>query len=157
MKFLIKKDLEYASLFKNLMLGVTSALFLYLILDVFLHAIIIGKDMVSVANTLYGNEEMFIEPILLDALLLQVHIDLFMNVITLMIIASIYIRFFNTQVMTKVWVHVLFITGLLAPIFIVIAYFSSEIFIYAWFISFTIGHVLGMFMSLMIVKELLKK
>ena len=114
-------------------------------------------DIVSISNTLYGNEEEFIEALLLDTLLLQIHSDLFMNIITLMILSSIYIRYFSQNTFTKILVHLLFLSGILAPISLLIAYFSAVIFIYIWIFAFIGEHLLGIFMALRILKKLLNK
>jgi len=157
MKFLVTKDLAHSALLVNLMAGVVLALFFYLLLDIVLHAYVVGLDVMTLSTTLYGNTETFIEPIIIDTLLLQVHIDLFMSLFTIMIVASIYIRLYSTKMMTKWLVHLLFILGLLSPILLMVAYFSTEIFIYLWLVSFILGHCLGMFMSLLIIKRLLFK
>ena len=157
MKFLVTKDLAHSTLLGNLMAGVSIALFFYLGLDVVLHAYVIGSDLTAITNTLYGNVEEFIEPILIDTLLLQVHIDLFMSLFSIMIIASIYIRIYSDKKVTKWLVHILFILGLLAPVFLLVAYFTSIGFVYVWLASFILGHLLGMAMSLRIVKKLLFK
>ena len=139
------------------MAGVSVALFFYLGLDAVLHAYVIGSDMQSISNTLYGNVEEFIEPVLLDSLLLQVHIDLFMSLFSIMIIASIYIRLYSDKSVTKWLVHTLFILGLFAPLFLMVAYFTSIGFVYAWLASFVLGHLLGIGLSLLIIKKLLFK
>ena len=157
MKFLISKELAHKSLMTRLMLGVSVVLFFYLGLDVILHGYIIGSDLETILNTLYGNVEEFIEPILLDSLLLQVHIDLFMSLFCLMIIASIYIRLFSEQRATKWMVHTLFILGVISPLFLMVAYFTSILFVYMWLMVFILGHFLGMGMSLAIIKKLLFK
>ena len=157
MKFLITKELSHRSLLTNLMAGVTVALFLYLGLDVVLHAYVIGSDLESILNTLYGNVEEFIEPVLIDTLLLQVHIDFFTTLFSMMIIASIYIRLYSDKSITKWLVHMLFILGLLAPLFLLVAYFTSIPFVYAWVVSFMLGHLLCLGMSLAIIKKLLFK
>ena len=157
MKFLITKELSHRSLLTNLMAGVTVALFLYLGLDVVLHAYVIGSDLESILNTLYGNVEEFIEPVLIDTLLLQVHIDFFTTLFSMMIIASIYIRLYSDKSITKWLVHMLFILGLLTPLFLLVAYFTSMPFVYAWVVSFMLGHFLGLGMCLAIIKKLLFK
>lgn len=149
--------MAHSTLLINLMLGVSVALFFYLGLDVVLHAYVIGSDIESITNTLYGNVEEFIELILLDSLLLQVHIDLFMSLFSIMIIASIYIRLYSDKRTTKWLVHTLFILGLLAPLFLIVAYFTSIGFVYVWLVSFMLGHLLGMGLSLRIIKKLLFK
>ena len=157
MKFLVTKDLAHSSLLGNLMAGVTVAIFFYFVLDIVLHAYVIGLDVTTISTTLFGNTEEFIEPILIDTLLLQVHIDLFMSLFSIMIVASIYIRLNSIKAMTKWLVHTLFILGLLAPLLLIVAYFTSVIFIYLWLASFILGHLLGMLLSLMIIKKLLFK
>ena len=139
------------------MVGVSVALFFYLGLDVVLHGYVLGSDLTSITNTLYGNGEEFIEPILIDTLLLQVHIDLFMSLFSIMIIASIYIRLFSDTSVTKWLVHTLFILDLLAPLFLIVGYFTSMPFVYVWLVSFSLGHLLGMGLSLRIIKKLLFK
>ena len=157
MKFLVTKDLAHSSLLGNLMAGVTVAIFFYFVLDIVLHAYVIGLDITSTSTTLFGNTEEFIEPVLIDTLLLQVHIDLFMSLFAIMIVASIYIRLNSTKVLTKWLVHTLFILGLLAPLLLMVAYFTNVIFVYLWLGSFILGHFLGMLLSLMIIKRLLFK
>jgi len=157
MKFLLTKDLQHSSLLSKLMLGVCVTLFLYLGLDVVLHAYVLGADLTTLTNTLYGNEEEFIEPILLDVLLLQVHSDLFMSLFSIMIISSIYIRFYSANRSTKWLVHILFLLGLFTPAFLMLSYFTSVGFVMLWLGSFVLCHLLGMLMSLRISIRLLLK
>lgn len=157
MKFLVNKDLEHTSLLKNLMAGVVFALFFYFMMDVVLHSYVLGLDVSTLSTTLFGNPDEFIEPILLDTLLLQVHIDLFMALFSIMIVASIYIRLYSKKMMTKWLVHTLFILGLFAPILLMIAYFTNVWFVYLWLVTFILGHLLAMWMSLFILKRLLFK
>ncbi len=154
MKFLVTKDLAYSTLLKNLIVGVCIALFFYFILDIILHGYVVGFEFQDIFATLYGNEEEFIEPILIDSLLLQVHIDLFMSLLAVMMIASIYIRLFSTKKMTKWLVHILFLLSLMSPITLMVAYLSSQIFAFVWISSFLLGHLLAMIMTVMIVKKL---
>lgn len=154
MKFLVTNELKHKTLISTLMLAVSIVLFCYLASDILLHSYVIGSDMHSIASTLYGNEEAFIEPILLDSLLLQVHIDVFMSLISIMILASIYIRFYSDRAATKWFVHSVFLLNLLAPILLIIAFFTSMSFAYLWVVSFLLGHGLAMFMALAIIKRL---
>jgi len=157
MKFLVTKDLQHSTLLGNLMVGVSVALFFYLGLDVVLHGYLLGTNLTEINTTLYGNVEEFVVPILIDSLLLQVHSDLFISLFGIMIIASIYIRLFSGKKSTKSFVHLLFILGLLSPIMLLIAYFSSVVFVYLWVASFLLWHLLGMGMALAIIKKLLFK
>ena len=88
--------------------AVVMALLLYLAMDVALHAYVIGSDISGIRSTLFGNAETFEEPILIDSLLLQVHIDLFMTLFALLILSSIYIRLYAKTSLMKVVLHTLF-------------------------------------------------
>lgn len=154
MKFVITKELEHSQLLNTLMIGVSIALFFYYIFDLFLHMFLIGGTLSTINNTLYGNMEEFIEPILLDTLLLQVHIDLFMSLMSLMILTTIYIRLFAEEQWTKTMIHLLFIVGLLAPLMLMAAYFSYKWIVYFWIITFLLGHLLALFFALRIIKRL---
>ena len=154
MKFLVTKDLAHSTLLSYLMGSVVFAILLYLGLDTVLHAYIIGLDMHSVSVTLFGDAENFVEPILIDSLLLQVHIDLFMTLFALLILSSIFIRLYSDKVMTKWIVHLLFIMGMLAPATLLLTYLISASFTAIWLISFILWHVLAFIVALMILKKL---
>ena len=157
MKFLVTKVLAHSTLLTYLMGSVVFAILLYLGLDILLHAYAIGLDMQSASITLFGDVENFMEPILIDSLLLQVHIDLFMTLFALLILSSIYIRLYSDKVMTKWMVHLLFIMGMLAPAALLLAYFVSASFIALWLMSFVLWHILASMVSLIVLKKLLFK
>lgn len=157
MKFLVTKDLAHSTLLSYLMGSVVFAIFLYLGFDMVLHAYVIGLDMHSVSVTLFGDAENFVEPILIDSLLLQVHIDLFMTLFAILILSSIYIRLYSSKVMTKWVVHLLFSLGMLAPVTLLLAYFVNALFAAMWLMSFVLWHILASIVAIMILKKLLFK
>ncbi len=157
MKFLVTKDLAHSTLLSYLMGSVVFAILLYMGLDVVLHAHVIGLDMHSASVTLFGDVENFVEPILIDSLLLQVHMDLFMTLFALLILSSIYIRLYSDNIMTKWLVHFLFIMGMLAPIALILAYFVHAVFTAMWLISFVLWHIMAIVVAVMILKKLLLK
>jgi hypothetical protein len=157
MKFLVTKDLAHSTLLSYLMGSVVFTILLYLGFDLVLHAYAIGLDMQSLQATLYGDVENFVEPILIDSLLLQVHIDLFMTLFAILILSSIYIRLYSDEAVTKWIVHLLFILGMLAPIMLILAYFVGTFFAAMWLISFILWHVLAFIVGMMILKKLLVK
>ena len=157
MKFLVTKDLAHSTLLTYLMSAVVFALLLYTGLDIILHAYVIGLDKSSIEATLFGDEANFIEPVLIDTLLLQVHIDLFMTLFAILILASIYIRLYANKAMTKWIVHLLFIFGMLAPVMLILAYYIGPSLSMIWLITFMIWHFLALFVAMMILKKLLFK
>lgn len=157
MKFLVTKDLAHSSLLANLMSAVVFVLLFYLGLDVVLHGYVIGFDIPALQSTLYGNAENFEEPMLIDALLLQVHIDLFMTLFAVLILSSVYIRLFPKNKRTKKVVHAVFISGMTAPPALLLAYFTNMFFAYIWLVSFAVWHLSAALMGLRILKKLLLK
>jgi len=154
MKFLVTKDLAHSQLLAYLIGAVLVAMLLYLGLDVVLHGYVIGSDLGEIQSTLFGNAETFEEPILIDSLLLQVHIDLFMTVFALLILSSVYIRLHNKTATMKWVLHLLFILGLLAPLSLLLAYFWSETFVIVWVVTFLLWHLLAIVVSLSIFSRL---
>lgn len=155
MKFLVTKDLAHSTLLTYLMSAVVFIILLYIGFDVALHAYVIGLDMQNISSTLFGDAENFVEPILLDSLLLQAHIDLFMTLFAILILSSIYIRLYSSKAMTKWIVHLLFILGMLAPVTLILAYFADALFVPVWLITFVLWHVLAFLVGIMILKKLL--
>ena len=154
MKFLVTKDLAHSQLLAYLIGAVLVAMLLYLGLDVVLHGYVIGADMTAIHSTLFGDLETFEEPILIDSLLLQVHIDLFMTIFVLLILSAIYIRLHNKTTAMKWVLHALFILGLLAPLSLLLAYFWSETFVTVWIVTFLLWHLLAIMVSLSIFPRL---
>lgn len=154
MKFLVTKDLGYSKLLAYLMGTIMVTILMYLILDIIMHSYVIGSDITSIQSTLFGNIETFEEPILIDSLLLQVHIDLFMTLFALLILSSIYIRLYTTSPFVKIVIHSLFLLGMTSPIFLLIAYLWIEKFVYLWLASFLLWHIMACILSIMILKRL---
>ena len=157
MKFLVTKDLAHSTLLTYLMSAVVFAILIYIGLDIVLHAYVIGLDIASIRATLFVDEAIFLEPILIDSLLLQVHTDLFMTLFAILILSSIYIRLYSNKKMTKWTVHLLFIFGLLSPVMLMLAYFIGPSLSMMWLITFMSWHFLALYVSIMILKKLLFK
>ncbi len=154
MKFLVTKDLSHSRLLAYLMGSVVFAILLYLLMDVVLHSYVIGSDITAIKNTMYGNAETFEEPILIDSLLLQVHIDLFMTLFALLILTSVYIRLHEKTRTLRVTVHGLFFLGIISPLFLLLAYLWSDIFVYLWIVTFLLWHAWAFIVSLTIFRRL---
>jgi len=154
MKFLVTKDLAHSRLLAYLMGTVMFTIMIYLVMDMVLHSYVIGLNIPTIHNTLLGNVETFEEPILIDSLLLQVHIDLFMTLFALLILSAIYIRLYEKTFVMKMVLHALFLLGLLTPLFLLIAYLWVPLFSYGWLASFILWHGMAIGLGLMIFKRL---
>jgi len=153
MKFLVTKEPAGTKLITSLMAGVVFFIILYLGFDVVIHAYVIGADIQSVTLTLVGDSENFIEPVLIDTLLLQVHIDLFVTLFALMILASIFIRFHERASITRWMVHLVFLLGMVTPMLLIVAYLGWIWLVPVWISAFVAWHLLACFMGVMVLKK----
>jgi hypothetical protein len=153
MKFLVTKELEQNSLLTNQVLLLTLVLTLFIFSDTILHHFQIGLTPTKALETILGNEELFIEPMLLSALLERIHIDIFISMITLMLLVVIYIRLSKER--TNKMIHGVFLSAILTPISLLLAYFYGEVFIFIWLGMFFIWHFLALYFSFFIFKKLL--
>lgn len=153
MKFLVTKELEQNRLLTLQVLWLTSILTLFLVSDIVLHHYQIGLTPVLALETILGNEEAFLEPMLLSALLERIHIDIFISMITLMLLVVIYIRLSKER--KNKMIHLAFLSAILAPVSLLLGYFFGEIFIFLWLGLFVVWHLCALYFSLMIFRKLL--
>jgi len=153
MKFLVTKELEQNRLLTLQVLWLTVILVLFVFSDLVLHHYQIGLVPAQAVETILGNEEAFLEPMLLPALLERIHIDIFISMITLMLLVVIYIRL--TQNGKNKMIHVAFITAILAPLSLLLGYFYGDIFIFLWLVLFIVWHLCALYFSLKIFRKLL--
>ncbi len=132
MKFLVTKDTQATGLLRFLMGGLLAAVLLYLPMDAALHGLQLGFAPANVGATLYGNEEAFIEPILLDALLLQVHIDLFMTLFVVLILS------------------------LPKKLLLLGAYLFGTVVLYSWIGVFVFWHLFAFGLSIVLLKKVVR-
>ncbi|MFK5976393.1 MAG: hypothetical protein QM493_07790 [Sulfurovum sp.] len=155
MKFLVTKDSKLSPLLRYLIVGVLFAMILYLLLDILLHGYLLGFDINSIKATLFGDEENFIEPILFDTLLMQIHINLFFSLIAIMIISSLYIRFYNSYKRTKIFVHLMLFLGFLSPLLLLITFLYLPWLLLGFLSIFFTLHILTSIISILILKKLI--
>lgn len=150
MKFLVTKEINNSPFFKYLMGVLTIFVLLFLVSDMVLHHHQIGLTTIQATTTLHGNEESFEEPILLTALLLQVHIDLFLSMFILLILSTMFIRLYAKKRYSRVRIHLLSISGLLSPILLLFSYFWSSVILF-WISIFIFWHLISLLFCIMIL------
>ncbi len=148
MKFLTTKELNENRLLQYLIAGLLIFFVLFLISDVALHHLQIGLTFKEACSLILGNEEEFIEPILLETLLLTVHIDLFFSMLLLLCLSAISIRVFKRGNPTFWFLNALYISAMLAPLLLISSYFLGEMVVMAWIVVFALWHILALFLSL---------
>ena len=154
MKFLVTKALHNNLLLKLLVLFFVAVLGLFLLFDILLHHYQIGLTPALASECLLGNEEAFVEPLLFDVLLERVHIGIFTSMVTLVLLSIIYMRVKNRQ--KSKLIHIAFISAILTPLSLILAYFYGSVFIMVWIGLFLLWHVVALVLSFSIFWKLLR-
>ena len=157
MKFLVTKELWHNQLLKWLVVFFVAILILFLLSDMLLHHYQIGLEFSRAIETIMGNEEEFTDPILFDALLERVHIDIFTSTITLMLLALIYVRVAPKNKIKSLPIHLLFLTAILSHIALMGGFYAGEFFIYSWVVLFIIWHIIAIALSFYTIFRLVLK
>ncbi|CAA6827872.1 MAG: Unknown protein [uncultured Sulfurovum sp.] len=152
MKFLVTKELGQNKLLRLQVLWLTVALVFFLVTDLIVHHFKMGLTPTLALEYILGNEEAFVEPILLSVLLEGIHMDLFFSMITLTLLVIIFIRVNNNQ-KTK-FIHFTFLSAIFTPISLLLAYFYAEIFIMFWIGFFMFWHLCAFYFAIIILRKL---
>ena len=146
MKFLNRaKALEKNPLLRLLMLFLILTLLLFLLSDILLHNYQIGLSLTEATETIMGNEENFTEPMLFDTLLEHVHIDLFSSMISLMLLAVIWIRLHPLK--KQYLIHLAFLS-LIGTQTALLASFYTAFSIPFWIGLFLLWHGVAFYMGI---------
>ena len=155
MKFLTTKELHTNTPLKHLVGILLGVLILFLITDILLHKYQIGLTLSQVKNNILGNEEEFIEPMLFDMLLERIHIDLLTSLITLMLLALIYIR---VSLKPKAWIlHISFMGAILTQLALLGSFWWGETPIALWIGLFILWHILAIWLGAVSLWRLYEK
>lgn len=154
MKFLITKELKDNSLLRLLVTLLLSFFMLFLALDILIHHYQIGLNLDKAIETIIGDEDNFIEPILFDVLIERVHIDIFISMILLTLLVIIYIRV--EQKPKNIFIHIVFLSNIFSSISFILAYFYGEIFIILWIGLFLLWHIIAFYISFFVIRELIR-
>lgn len=154
MQFLDKsKEFDKNPLLKKLILFLVMALLLFLGLDLLVHHNQIGLTLATAQDTILGNEEAFLDPILFDTILERVHSDILSAMISLMLLTTILVRL-NPKSKQRL-VQLSFTTAILSQVALLLAP-KLALFISLWIMLFILWHLLAFIMGSSIIWKLLK-
>ena len=148
MRFTLIKDLKRDPTMKPILAGLVSFILLYLISDIFVKKITIGLYPHDVKQTLFGNEEEFIEPLTQGSFLEFLHIEIFFVMMILLTLSAVYIRLRSSRAGSSIILHIVMISAILSILSIFAAYFASETFVYVYVLSFLIWHIFAIYMAI---------
>ncbi len=154
MKFLIHNDLHSRPLMRLLLAGLQVFVLLFLLFDVVYKSEQIGFSYEDVTTYLFGSEALFIDAVVLKALLEMLHADTFFIMMVLLTLGSVYARICSSKRRALYAVHTVMIAAFVAIISLLAARYISEYFIGLWMVGFWLWHLGAAGMSLEILWQL---
>ena len=155
MKFTVSKDLRKNKVMRNLLISFSTIMLLFLALDITNKTLRFGSTISDIKNSWLGNEDEFIEPLSTISALEMVHLDLFIAILLILLIGSIFMR-----IDTKLKTPFLAITMLLSIVSFgsfIAALFVSKTFVIISVTSFLAWHISASSMLIVSIFWLLKK
>jgi len=154
-KFTVSKDLRKNKVMRNLLISFSTIMLLFLALDITNKTLRFGSTISDIKNSWLGNEDEFIEPLSTISALEMVHLDLFIAILLILLIGSIFMR-----IDTKLKTPFLAITMLLSIVSFgsfIAALFVSKTFVIISVTSFLAWHISASSMLIVSIFWLLKK
>ena len=127
--------------------GLLLFILLFLSADILLKNDNIGLTPSHLSQTLFGDEEAYIEPATEHFLLELMHSDIFFMMMTLLTLSAVYARLCQNTSIRVVNINATMISALLTIIFLPFAYYVSSLFILPYIITFYTWHILALFMA----------
>jgi len=128
--------------------GLLLFILLFLSADIVLKNDHIGLTSTQLAQTLYGNEAEYIEPVTEHFLLELMHSDIFFIMMTLLTLSAVYARLCQNKKLRLININITMTAALLSIIFLPLAYYLSAHFILPFIISFYTWHLMALMMTL---------
>lgn len=154
MKFTLVKDLKKDPLMRPIISSVLLFSLIYLISDFFVKQSSFGLLPSDITNTLFGNEDEFLDPISKDIFLEFWHVEIFFTMMIVFILSTIHIRVSKASKNSIFSVNILMISSILSLVVLPLSYFISLIFIEIYVVLFFIWHSFAIISSLISLKAL---
>ncbi len=148
MKFTVVKDIKNDSLMRPLLGGLLLFILLFLSADILLKSDHIGLTVSKLSQTLFGNEEEYIEAVSEHFMLELMHSDIFFMMMTLLTLSAVYARLCQNKSLRLVNINATMITALLTVVLLPLAYYVSAGFVLPYIITFYAWHILALIMAL---------
>lgn len=119
---------------------------LYMIIDIFVKQNSFGLWASEIKNTLFGNENEFLDPISKASFLEFIHTEIFFIMMILLTLSTVFIRLSNKLPYSLVLVNLTMLTALSSLFSLGIAYFYSPSFINIYVTTYLIWHITSFYM-----------
>ena len=115
--------------------------------DIFLKRDHIGLDRQTLSNTLYGNEEEFVEPVTRHFVLELLHSDIFFMMMTLLTLSAVYARLSTSKRLAAILINIAMLSAIADIVLFALAYFRGDSYIFPWLAVFWTWHAAALYMA----------
>lgn len=143
MKFTLINNVKKNPFFKLVLTFLTLFFALFLLFDALSAMEQFGFYPSEIIATLQGDEMAFVEPILLDTLLIHIHQSLFFTTILLALLLIIYVRV--SPYPKHRYIHLLFITALSSPMALLLSYYMATA-VYLYLLCYYVWHGVALYL-----------
>ena len=148
MKFTLLKEIRHDRLMRPLLGGILIFIILFLISDMLQIKHHFGLHVKAVSDTLYGNEEAFIDPMSSEALFEIMHGMLFFTMMTLLSLSAIFGRLAPPCRWVPYAMHLLHLGAAGSIVLIIAAYYTFEGMVGIWLACLYSWHAIAFGMAL---------
>lgn len=152
MKFTLIKNLSQDKTMKPILTALLGFTSLYLVIDIFVKEALLGLNVFDVTQTLFGNEDEFIDPMTTASILELIHTEIFFMMMILLTLSAIFAR-----VCKRYRLLVINITSgaaIASIFFLALSFFLSPSFVLLYLISFFLWHLGAIYISLISIWKL---
>lgn len=146
MKFLLLKDLKQDALMRPLIIGFLLFTLLYLVADFFVKQSSFGLMPNAIHATLFGNEELYIEPLSRASFLEFWHVEIFMTMMLIFTLSALYVRLVGAKKSSIILVNLLFISSFTALVALGVTHFFTPLALLLYVSGFFAWHGIALYM-----------
>ncbi len=153
MKFTLIKDIRKDRFMRPILSFLVLFLTLYLLSDMFVKYSSFGIFPNQVFITLYGDEQQFVDAISESVFLEYWHTEIFFSMMTLFLLATIYIRVSNASTVTAISVNIMMLSSIFALVSLLLAFYGFSFMVYIYVTCFGIWHFVAVLCALDILRR----
>jgi len=153
-RFTLVKNLKKDRQMSTILIGLLSAILLYLLVDFFVKYFTIGLTPDALKLSLFGNEEEFVDPMGISSFLEFWHTEIFFIMMILLTLSAIYIRSVSQVKHYKFTLNLVMSSAIVSLVSLPLAYYVSESFVYLYVFTYFLWHLGAIKMSLRSLLEL---
>lgn len=147
MRFTLIKDIKQDVGMKSVLSGLLIFTILYIIVDYFVKQSGFGVSPESVALTLFGNPDEFLDPMSPSSFLEFAHIEIFFIMMILLTLSAVYIRMSNKRIHSILIVNIATLGALVSLVALGGAYYFHEGFVGVYVVGSFVWRSLAFYMS----------